>query len=279
MVADMPTRLTSLFWTILFGVGGLCFWALSYVLGQIFGDFVGGWVAEEIGARTGIEEVQVKAILAGWLPAVAIIAFAMWVTFIATRWRFRDARPQAPGISEIDREALAREAEDVSDRVLELVAEFEGRMINAFHYDAGNAQQDPKQADVQRSVIEGQMLARYAMSYNSRFERVVNTARKVLSFNDSEYWHYTNLRPTQIAQKARYISKIATDLRRPGPDIPEHRIGRDGKLEWTNRVDSVSFGLAAPPSPYMPTNCPAALRRSRWLSWWRTGTTPGKRPG
>ena len=95
----MPTRSTSLFWTILLSVAGLCSGALFYVLRKIFGDFVGSWVAETIGAWTGIEEARVKAIVAGWLPAVAIIAFAMWVTFVVTRWRY--AADQKPALGTI----------------------------------------------------------------------------------------------------------------------------------------------------------------------------------
>ena len=106
MVEGMSTRSTTLSRAILASVGGLCFGALVYLNGQLLGGFIGDWVTEGIGVWTGIDEAQVRSVIADWLPAAAIIVTAMWVTFIVTRWRFRDAHPQAPVIPGIDREAL-----------------------------------------------------------------------------------------------------------------------------------------------------------------------------
>ncbi len=83
----MALRARSLSWTVLAAGGALCATVLSYLFGEVIGDFIGGWVTEEIGARTGIEEARVKTIIAGWLLPVAVVPAAMWLAAIVTRWR------------------------------------------------------------------------------------------------------------------------------------------------------------------------------------------------
>jgi hypothetical protein len=87
MVAQMRLPRPSFGSTFLFAIWALFSAVLSYFLKEITGDFASGWVTDEIGARTGIGEAQVKAVISAWLPAMVTVAAAMWLTAFVLRWR------------------------------------------------------------------------------------------------------------------------------------------------------------------------------------------------
>ena len=89
MVGGMPARPKTLARVLLVAFGVLCFFVLSYLTREVVGDFISGWITEEIGARTGVGEPQVRAFIAAWLLPAASIVLAMWFAAVVTRWRVK----------------------------------------------------------------------------------------------------------------------------------------------------------------------------------------------
>lgn len=160
--------------------------------------------------------------LASWaaLPGFGFVAglvlgltAGVWLDHLLRR---REAPDPAP---EIDREALAREADDLSRKIMELVADYQARLQAAWLDDCRATQGRRERQD----EYEAMKFRAFCERYWPRYQDILHRARKAVSLNADNAWRVRGrLSGRDLGEMAAYLTKLAAELRYPHPDLPMH---------------------------------------------------------
>jgi hypothetical protein len=143
-----------------------------------------------------------------WLVLLAVF-LAGGLIFLAERLLAALAHlASLRGASNIDRPALASEAEKLSGDIFGLVGEYQGPMQAAFM--AGDPLCMQKKAEIQGKLIE-----QYGRRYEAHAWGIINASAPVLGLTRADIWNISHGTRSEfdLIQMAQFLSSIAAQLR------------------------------------------------------------------
>lgn len=158
-----------------------------------------------------------------WFPWLAGFAFGLCLgLWVDAALRRREQRDPALPASEIDREALAAEADQLAAKVAALIGEYEGRAAVAWEEDSNSVTLSRGEARTYKHAeVRARLMEKYGEKYHADVWRIIALARKCISLPYGDIWQISHgASDHDIKQIPRTLSTIAVSLRQPQPDIP-----------------------------------------------------------
>jgi hypothetical protein len=166
---------------------------------------VGGAIYSVWGWVSGNVPPVVLVALSLWVAA-GIAALTYWVMGAVIRWR------GLKNYSMIDKDALAEEAERLSEKIFALLAEFRGPLDLAWEADC-RKRTGPR---TKQKEVTGRLLEKYGLLYEGEAWRIIDTGQREVDVGDNLLWrlkhgargaddlHDMALALTRVASQLRY---------------------------------------------------------------------------
>jgi hypothetical protein len=209
----------------------------------------GAWLVRAPIAPTGGDDGYLDQILTSpwfhWIGG-ALVGFAagVWIDVLLKR------QTADTSAKEIDKEALAAEAEALAGGISSLVGDYAGRAQIAWHQDAADFRVNmPRRPMMEnKAKIEAAALEKYGEKYHKDVWRIISLARKCTPLDYNLIWLVEHgIRFTNIEQLPSILTKIAVDLRHPQSDIPMIRTLPAGIATSPRTAPPASPPQPAPP--------------------------------